>query len=59
MVAKCTNNDLNVKSINTINHDDEVLYELTISVINKEKLDKVIREIELINNVKSVSRIIK
>lgn len=59
VVAKCTNNDLNVKSINTINHDDEVLYELTISVINKEKLDKVIREIELINNVKSVSRIIK
>ena len=59
VVSKCTNNDLNVKSINTINHDDQILYEFTISVINKEKLDKVIREIELINNVIAVSRIIK
>lgn len=59
VVSRCTNNDLNVKSINTINHDNQILYELTISVINKEKLDKVIREIELINNVIAVSRIIK
>lgn len=59
VVSRCTNNDLNVKSINTINHDDQILYELTIFVINKEKLDKVIREIELINNVIAVSRIIK
>lgn len=59
VVSKCTNNDVNVKSINTFNQDKQILYELTISVINKEKLDKVIREIELINNVTSVSRIIK
>ena len=59
IVAKSTNNGINIQSINSYTSDDNFLYELTINVINKEKLDKFIREIKLINNCLEVTRIIK
>ncbi len=59
IIAKTTSNDINVNSINTINSDNNVLYEITFNVINVERLHKFIRDIELINNVNSVERIIK
>lgn len=59
IISKCTNNDINVQSINTFSSDDNFLYELTVNVINKEKLEYFIREIELIDNCLEVQRIIK
>ena len=59
MVAKSTNNDISIKSINTYSLEDNLVYELTINVINKEKLDKFIREIKIVNNVIDVQRLIK
>ncbi len=59
IVSKLSGNEITIKSIDTINEDDNVLYELTLSVINKEKLNKFIREIQLIKNVTDVQRIIK
>lgn len=59
IVSKSTNNNINIQSINSYTSEDNFLYELTINVINKEKLDKFIREIKLINACLEVNRIIK
>lgn len=59
IVAKSTNNDINIQSINSYTSEDNFLYELTINVINKEKLEYFIREIKSIKNILEVTRIIK
>ena len=59
IVSKSTNNDISIQSINNYSSNDNFLYELTVNVINKEKMDKFIREIKLINNVIDVQRVIK
>ena len=59
VISKTTSNEMNVESINTLQNGDNVLYEITISVINNEKLNKFIREILQINNVIDAGRLIK
>lgn len=59
IVAKSTNNGINIQSINSYTSEDNFLYELTITVINKEKLEYFIREIKSIKNILEVTRIIK
>ena len=59
LIAKGTNNDINIKAINTYSSNDGISYEITIDVLNKEKLDKYLNEIKNINNVIDVQRLIK
>lgn len=59
LIAKGTNNDINIKAINTYNSNEGISYEITIDVLNKEKLDKYLNEIKNINNVIDIQRLIK
>jgi len=59
VIAKTANSDITVESINTIKANDAFIYELTVSVENKEKLVKYIHDLETIPNILSVERLIK
>lgn len=53
------NNNLSIKSINTIKMDGKNSYELKVSVPNKEMLNKYINDLEIVTEVTSVERILK
>lgn len=57
IVTKISN--VNISSINTYNHENDVLFDLTVMVENKENLDKFINDIKMIPNVIEVNRSIK
>ncbi len=56
IISKTTNSNINIKSINSINAS---IYELTILVENKETLAKFIHELEMMNDIISVERLLK
>ncbi len=59
IIAKTSNSNVNVDGIKTINKEDLVMYELSITVPNKEILNKFITDLEMISNVTRVTRVIK
>lgn len=59
IIAKTANNDVSVQSINTIKSSEDFMYEITVLVSNKERLNKFINDIDSIPNILSVERAIK
>lgn len=59
VIAKTSNTDNTIQSINTINSNDDYLYEVTILVSNKDKLEKYIHDLEMVPAIHSVERLIK
>lgn len=59
IIAKTSNSDNTIESINTINSSDDYLYEVTILVSDKEKLEKYIHDLEMVPSIYSVERLIK
>ena len=59
IIAKTTNRNVIVESINNIKNNECYICELTISVENLEQLNKFINDLESIPNMLSVERLIK
>lgn len=59
IIAKTSNSDNTIESINTINSNDDYLYEVTILVSDKEKLEKYMHDLEMVPTIHSVERLIK
>jgi len=58
IIAKTSNSDITVESIKTISANEDFIYEITILVDNKERLNKYINDLETLSNVLSVERLI-
>ena len=59
IIAKTSNNDVVVQSINVINDKDGTVYDLTILVDNKEVLTKFMNDVRSIPDIVDVERNIK
>ena len=59
IIAKTSNSDISIQSINTINQEDNVIYDINILTTNIEFLNKFIDAIKLIPDIISVERNIK
>lgn len=59
IVAKASNNNINIQSINTYNNEDDTIFDLLVLVENKEKLSKFINDIRMIPSIIDVERNIK
>ena len=59
IIAKTSNNDVVVQSINVLNSSDNNTYDLTILVDNKEVLTKFMNDIRSLPNILDVERNIK
>lgn len=59
IIAKTSNSDNIIQSINTINSNDDYLYEITVLVSDKDKLEKYIHDLEMVPSIHSVERLIK
>lgn len=57
IISKTTNNNIVVSSINTLNENTR--YKLTILVENKQMLAKFINDVNTIQNIQSIERLIK
>lgn len=58
IIAKASNTDINIQSINTI-HNDTYMFELNVLTQNKETLSKFMNDVRKIPNIISVERVIK
>ena len=54
IIAKATSSNITIDSVNTLTKSDFKIYDLTILVENKEKLDKFCNEL---NNLKFVTKV--
>ena len=59
IVSKTSNNNIIIKTVNTYNHVDKIVFELTILVKNKDVLDKFINDLRIIPDVLEVERGLK
>lgn len=59
IISKTSNQNILVQAINTITHQDDITYDLTILVKNKDDLDKFIREIDSMAQVFEIERVVK
>lgn len=59
IIAKTSTQDITVQSINTINTTDNYMFDISILVQNKEKLEKFMRDLEMLDSIIKVERIIK
>ena len=59
IISKTSLSDVVIQSINTITTEDDNMFDITLLVPNKEKLLKFINDLEMIENITSVERIIK
>ena len=59
IISKTSTNDIIVQSVNNLNSSENYLYDMTVLVENKEKLMKFINDIESLNDIVKVERIIK
>ena len=48
IIAKTTNNDISVQSINIIKSNDAFMYEITVLVSDKDKLTKFMNDVDSI-----------
>ena len=59
IIAKTSTTDIVVQSINTINTSDNYLFDIMVSTPNKEKLLKFINDLEMVEDIVNVERLIK
>lgn len=59
IVSKTSNQNILVQSVNTFVHHDDVTYDITILVKDRDNLDKFIRDVESISEVYEVERVVK
>lgn len=59
IISKTSNQNILVQSVNTYVHHDDVTYDLTILVKDKDNLDKFVHDVESISQVYEVERVIK
>ena len=59
IISKTSSSEVTIQSINTTSTIDDYMFDITLLVPNKEKLLKFINDIEMIENVVSVERVIK
>lgn len=59
IISKTSNTDITVQSINTISSSDHFMFEITIVVTNKERLQKFIDDLLTLPDVLDVERAIK
>ena len=59
IIAKTSNIDITIQSINTINNNDTYMFELNVLTQSKELLSKFMNDIKKIPNIISVERVIK
>lgn len=59
IIAKTSNSEITIQSVNFINNNDNFLYEIIVLVDNTEKLNKFINDLRNVNNVLDVERSIK
>ena len=59
IIAKTSNSDITIESIKNIDSGEDYMYEITILVEDKEKLNKYINDLFTIKNVINVERLIK
>lgn len=59
IISKTSSSDVVIQSINTINTVDDCMFDMTLLVPNKEKLLKFINDLEMLENITSVERLIK
>ena len=59
IIAKTSTSDIIVQSINTINSNDGFLYDIVVLVSNLDKLRKFMNDLEMMENIVHVERIIK
>ena len=56
IIAKTSNTDITIESIKTISVTEDYLYEITVLVENKEKIDKYMNDLYMISDIKNVER---
>lgn len=59
IVSKTQNNNVNIKSINTVKVDGKNSYAMKVSVLNLDVLNKYMNDLEQIKDVIAVERVIK
>ena len=59
IISKTSNQNILVQSVNTFIHHDDVTYDITILVKDKNDLDKFVRDVESISQVYEVERVVK
>ena len=59
IIAKTSNSNITVESVKTINSNENNLYEITLLVESKEKLNKYINDLMMLSNILSVERLLK
>ena len=59
IISKTSSSDIIIQSINTINTSEEYMFDIMILVPNKEKLLKFINDLEMLESIIRVERLIK
>ena len=59
IISKTSSSDVIIQSINNINTEDDNLFNIKVLVPNKEKLLKFINDLEMLEGITSVERLIK
>ena len=59
IISKTSNTDITIQSINTINTNDNFMYDITVLITDKDKLLKFMNDIKMIPNILDVERVIK
>ena len=59
IISKTSSSDVVVQSINTINTNDNYMFDIVLLVANIEKLNKFINDLEMLDKIIKVERIIK
>ena len=59
IIAKTSNVDINIQSINTVHNNDTYIFDLNVLVPNIDVLNKFMNDIKIIPNIISVERVIK
>ena len=59
IISKTSNTDITVQSINTVNSNNNYIYDITVLITDKDKLMKFINDIRMIPNIIDVERVIK
>ncbi len=59
IISKTSSSDITIQSINTLNSLEDYIFDIMVLVPNKEKLLKFINDLEMIENITHVERLIK
>ena len=59
IIAKTSSSDITIQSINTLNTQENYMFDIMVSVENKERLFKFIREVEILPDIIHIERLIK